>query len=139
MFFGQFGSASSGRSQRRQQKGKDVVHQLSVSLEDLYNGCVRKLALEKNVVCEKCEGRGGKKGAVEQCPGCHGSGVTVQIHQLGPGMIQQLQNVCNDCRGQGERINPKDRCRNCNGKKVSYYFCLHMLFQFYILIIYYKL
>lgn len=120
MFFGQFGG-SDGRHGRRPgpQKGKDVVHQLSVSLEDLYNGCVRKLALEKNVICDKCEGRGGKKGAVESCPACQGSGIQVQIHQLGPGMIQQVQSMCSECRGQGERINPKDRCRSCNGKKVS--------------------
>ena len=117
MFFGQFGG-SHRRGRHGPQKGKDVVHQLSVSLEDLYNGCVRKLALEKNVICDKCEGRGGKKGSVEQCPGCQGSGIQVQIHQLGPGMIQQVQSMCSECRGQGERINPKDRCRTCNGKKV---------------------
>lgn len=120
MFFGQFGGSSGrGRGHRGPQKGKDVVHQLSVSLEDLYNGCVRKLALEKNIICEKCEGRGGKKGAIEQCPACQGSGIQVTIHQLGPGMIQQVQSMCSECRGQGERINPKDRCRTCNGKKVS--------------------
>ena len=57
-----------------------------MSLEDLYKGTVRKLALQKNVICDKCEGRGGKKGAVEQCPTCRGSGMQVQVQQLGPGM-----------------------------------------------------
>lgn len=51
MFFGGGGGRSRGPS-----KGKDVVHQLAVSLEDLYNGAVRKLALQKNVICPKCEG-----------------------------------------------------------------------------------
>lgn len=51
MFFGGGG----GRG-RRERKGKDVVHQLSVTLEELYNGSVRKLALNKNVVCVSCEG-----------------------------------------------------------------------------------
>ena len=36
--------------------GKNVVHQLTVTLEDLYNGATRKLALQKNVICDKCEG-----------------------------------------------------------------------------------
>lgn len=36
--------------------GKNVVHQLSVSLEELYKGSTRKLGLQKNVICEKCEG-----------------------------------------------------------------------------------
>ncbi|XP_040302751.1 dnaJ homolog subfamily A member 1-like [Herpailurus yagouaroundi] len=64
MFFG-----GGGRMQR-ERRGKNVVHQLSVTLEDLYNGATRKLALQKNVICDKCEGRGGKKGAVECCPNC---------------------------------------------------------------------
>lgn len=33
-----------------------MVHQLSVSLEEMYNGSTRKLGLQKNVICEKCEG-----------------------------------------------------------------------------------
>ncbi len=52
MFFGMGG----GGRRRGPSKGKDVIHQLSVSLEDLYNGAVRKLALQKNVICAKCEG-----------------------------------------------------------------------------------
>ena len=52
MFFGMGGSRQSGPS-----RGKNVVHQLKVSLEDMYNGAVRKLALQKNIICPKCEGR----------------------------------------------------------------------------------
>ena len=43
----------------------------------------------------------------------------VQVQQLGPGMIQQIQSACSECKGQGERINAKDRCKTCNGRKVS--------------------
>lgn len=106
-----------GGSRRRERRGKDVVHQLQVSLEDLYKGATRKLALEKNSICEKCEGRGGKKGAVEQCTQCRGTGMQVKIQQLGPGMIQQIQSYCSECRGQGERISEKNRCKTCLGKK----------------------
>ena len=67
--------------------GKNVVHQLTVTLEDLYNGATRKLALQKNVICDKCEGRGGKKGAVECCPNYQGTGMQIIIHQIGPGMV----------------------------------------------------
>uniref|UniRef100_W5NC86 DnaJ heat shock protein family (Hsp40) member A4 n=1 Tax=Lepisosteus oculatus TaxID=7918 RepID=W5NC86_LEPOC len=51
MFFG------GGGRVHRERRGKNVVHQLSVSLEDMYNGTTRKLALQKNVICEKCDGR----------------------------------------------------------------------------------
>ena len=37
--------------------GKNVVHQLSVTLEEMYNGSTRKLGLQKNIICEKCDGK----------------------------------------------------------------------------------
>ncbi|XP_072138346.1 dnaJ homolog subfamily A member 4-like isoform X1 [Mobula birostris] len=112
MFFG-----GGGRMQR-EKRGKDVVHQLAVSLEDLYNGATRKLALKKNVICDKCDGLGGKKGAVEKCANCKGRGIEIHVQQIGPGMVQQIQTMCSECHGQGEQINPKDRCKNCNGRKI---------------------
>lgn len=113
MFFG------GGGRMTRERRGKNVVHQLSVTLEDLYNGITKKLALQKNIICEKCEGIGGKKGSVEKCPLCKGRGMQIHIQQIGPGMVQQIQTVCIECKGQGERINPKDRCENCSGAKVT--------------------
>jgi len=112
MFFG------GGRRGKRENKGKDVIHQLSVSLEDMYNGTTRKLALQKNVICEKCEGRGGKQGAVQKCTTCKGTGNQVILNQLGAGMYQQIHTSCRDCDGNGEKINPKDMCKACNGKKI---------------------
>lgn len=94
-----------------------MVHQLGVTLEELYNGAVRKLALQKSIICDKCEGRGGKKGAVEKCQTCRGNGIEVKIHMIAPGMAQQIEQVCSHCHGQGEIIAAKDRCKTCNGKK----------------------
>ena len=88
-----------------------------VTLEELYNAAVRKLALQKSIICDKCEGRGGKKGATEKCVTCRGHGIEVKIHMIAPGMAQQIEQVCSHCHGQGEIINPKDRCKTCNGKK----------------------
>ncbi|KAL0968916.1 hypothetical protein UPYG_G00273660 [Umbra pygmaea] len=113
MFFG-----GGGRMQR-ERRGKNVVHQLTVTLEELYNGTKRKLALQKNVICEKCEGYGGKKGTLQKCGPCKGRGVEVKVQQIGPGMIQQIQTMCSECHGEGERFSAKDRCKNCNGHKVE--------------------
>jgi DnaJ family protein A protein 1 len=119
MFFGGggLGGRRGGGGGGREKRGKDVIHQLGVTLEDLYNGTTRKLALQKNVICDKCEGRGGLKGAVEKCKTCKGSGHQVIINQFGAGMYQQIHTTCRECEGQGERINAKDLCRTCNGKK----------------------
>jgi DnaJ homolog subfamily A member 1 len=104
-------------SRKRERRGKDLIHQLSVTLEELYLGAVRKLALQKSVICEKCEGRGGKKGAVEKCVQCRGAGIETKVQQLGPGLMQQFQQMCRACAGQGEIISAKDRCKTCSGKK----------------------
>jgi len=114
---GMFGGMGGGR--RGPKRTKNLMHQLSVSLEDMYNGTTRKLALQKNVICDACEGVGGKEGAVIRCTNCRGSGMQVRIQQLGPGMMQQIQSMCGECQGQGERIDPKLRCKKCNGRKVN--------------------
>jgi DnaJ family protein A protein 2 len=114
---GFFGGAGGGRP-RGPRKGKDLIHRVKATLEELYTGKVTKLALQKNVLCGKCEGRGGKEGAVKTCNGCNGQGVKVILRQLGP-MVQQMQQQCPDCNGTGEIINPKDRCKQCNGKKIT--------------------
>ncbi|KAF9962102.1 Type I HSP40 co-chaperone [Modicella reniformis] len=97
-FFG--GGGGRGSRPTGPRRGKDVAHGLKVSLEDLYKGKTTKLALQKNVICEQCNGKGGKEGA------------------MGP-MMQQIQQPCGDCRGEGEVINPKDKCKSCNARKVT--------------------
>ena len=105
-------------NRRTHNKGKEAVHPLKVSLEDMYNGTTKRLSLQKNVICSKCKGRGGKEGAVSRCGSCRGTEIQVKVHHIGPGMMQQIQSMCRDCGGKGERINAKDRCKHCNGRKV---------------------
>lgn len=116
-FFGGGGGGRGGRPSGPR-RGKDVTHGLKVTLEDLYKGKTTKLALQKNVICEKCEGKGGKEGAVKTCATCNGQGYRVMLRQMGP-MMQQIQQPCGDCRGEGEIINAKDKCKFCNAKKVT--------------------
>lgn len=118
LFGGAGGFFGGGGRPRGPKKGKDVVHRLKVTLEDLYKGKVTKLALPKHVLCGKCDGRGGKEGSVKTCNTCHGQGIKVVLRQLGP-MVQQMQQTCPDCQGAGEQIDAKDRCKSCNGKKVT--------------------
>ncbi|CAG8580650.1 6599_t:CDS:2, partial [Paraglomus occultum] len=98
-------------------KSKPLQHMLKVSLEELYNGKTTKLSLNKNVKCPKCQGRGGKEGAVKSCQTCSGTGVRLIVRQLGPSMLQQIQQPCNECSGTGQVIKEKDKCTSCKGKK----------------------
>ncbi|KAI9223982.1 hypothetical protein BC828DRAFT_374570 [Blastocladiella britannica] len=111
------GGGRGGQRDAGPRRGKDMGHVMKVSLEDMYRGKTSKLALNKTVLCRKCDGRGGKEGAVQTCGGCRGQGVRMQIRQIGP-MIQQFQSPCPDCNGAGETIRERDRCTECKGKKV---------------------
>lgn len=116
MFFG------GGRQRERgPKKGKDMVYQIGVTLEELYNGTTRKLAISRKVVCDKCEGRGTKSPTIgpQKCPGCKGAGIRIRVEQIGPSIVQRMESKCNECYGQGEFIPPKDRCKNCEGKKIA--------------------
>lgn len=113
-----FGARSRDRGPK---KGKDMVYQMVVTLEELYNGATRKLAISKKVVCDKCEGRGTKSPSVgpQKCPGCRGAGVKIRVDQIRHNIVQRSEAPCGDCYGQGEFIPQKDRCKNCEGKKIA--------------------
>ena len=89
MFFG--GGGGRRRGPQGPQKGEDIVHPIKASLDDLYNGKTTRLAINRNKLCEDCEGRGGKVGCERDCSDCNGRGVRVQLRQIGPGMVQQIQ------------------------------------------------
>ncbi|KAG1560786.1 hypothetical protein G6F49_002385 [Rhizopus delemar] len=114
---GGFFGGGGRRGPQGPRRGKDMMHQLKVSLEDLYLGKTSKLALQKNTLCSKCDGKGGKEGAVQSCRGCNGQGIRIMMRQMGP-MIQQVQQACPECRGTGEVISEKYRCTQCLGKKI---------------------
>lgn len=94
MFFG-----GGGRSSRRAgpQKGPPVNHPLKVSLSDLFNGKTVKLAVNRKVI----------QGTPTECPRCKGQGAIMEMRQIGPGMITQMQRPCDVCKGQGQQCSYK--------------------------------
>ena len=93
MFFGGGGRRSSGP-----RKGPSIQHPIKVSLEDLYNGKTVKLAINRKVIV----------GESKTCPTCKGQGAVMEVRQIGPGMITQMQRQCRDCNGQGTQAKTKN-------------------------------
>lgn len=118
--FEMFFSGGGRQRERGPKKGKNIVYPMSVTLEELYNGATRKLAISKKVVCDKCTGKGTRAANInpQRCPTCKGSGMRVRIEQIAPSVVQRLESKCNECMGEGEVIPAKDRCKNCEGKKI---------------------
>lgn len=112
-FFGGGGHFGGGSGVRR---GPDMDVQLRIPLRDFYNGKEQEFSIEKQHICEECEGSGSADGKVESCNKCGGRGMIVQKHQLAPGIFQQVQMACDQCGGQGKTI--KHKCKVCGGNKV---------------------
>lgn len=92
------GGGRGGGGGRRRQKTKDVVQPLKVTLEQLYNGQTKKMAITRKVI--------DKQKGVQECAECGGRGVKVQVIRMGP-MIQQMQSACDTCGGQGKSFKTK--------------------------------
>ena len=102
MFGGGMGRQRSSAPQKR--KMKSTMHQMGVSLDDFYKGRTIKIAVTRKRI-QVPDGMT-KESAVQKCQGCDGQGVRVQIRQVGPGMIQQVQGQCEVCRGGGHIQKP---------------------------------
>lgn len=89
---------------------------VAIPLKDFYNGVETEFAIEKTMICEKCEGSGSADGHAETCGGCRGQGVVIQKLQVMPGMFQQVQSQCGQCGGRGKVI--KKPCKTCGGQRV---------------------
>ncbi|MCJ1310838.1 DnaJ- protein scj1 [Agyrium rufum] len=99
-----------------QRRGPDMEVRIHVPLRDFYTGKEHEFQIEKQHICEECEGSGSADGHVEPCSQCGGRGVVLQKHMLAPGIFQQVQMQCDRCGGKGQQI--KKPCKVCGGAKV---------------------
>ncbi len=116
-FFEGFGGTR-GRSRRRYSdfRGEDLRFDLSISLEDAYNGKKQEINFSSSDKCIKCSGSGAEPGSKPiSCSTCGGHG-QVRSSQ---GFFT-IQQTCPDCAGSGEQIsNPCKECRGIGKKQTK--------------------
>ena len=95
------------------EKMHDVVCELDLTLDQMYNGCIIKKEIERASLCTSCNGAGGRDGQKIECLQCNGTGH--KIVQIRPGMFTQMP--CNMCHGNGKNTSAKT-CKKCNGDKM---------------------
>ena len=105
-----------GRSQNRYQnlRGADLNYNLSITLEDAFQGIEKSIKIKTTKVCEACHGYGtadGKEPPV--CETCQGKG---KIRRQQGGFFV-FETVCPTCNGTGHSV--KDKCKDCHGKGVQ--------------------
>ena len=113
-FGGGFGDVF-GRGGRQQQQVRDLDVKLSLTLEEVASGCLKKIRVKRPSICGKCRGEGAKPGTKTKCQQCGGTGQEVMQHRMGQGMVQQVVSACRRCKGQGTTVRPEDQCAPCSG------------------------
>ena len=109
-FFGEGFGGGERKSRRSNNRGSDLRYDLSISLEEAYNGKKQDIKFSTSEKCDSCSGSGSKPGHdAGSCSMCGGHG-QVRSSQ---GFFT-VQQTCPQCSGSGEMItNP---CGSCGGQ-----------------------
>ena len=107
--FEDFGNRGNRRRRSTDFRGSDLRYDLSISLEDAYNGKKQEINFSSSDKCEKCNACGAEPGSKPtSCPTCDGRG-QVRSSQ---GFFT-IQQTCPECSGSGEHISTP--CKECRG------------------------
>jgi molecular chaperone DnaJ len=103
------GGAGAGASGSRQERGRDLETEVSLSFEQSVDGAQVSLQVPMSATCATCRGTGAKPGTTPKvCPRCQGRGVESQ----GQGLFS-ISQPCSQCRGSGTLI--EEKCPTCSG------------------------
>jgi molecular chaperone DnaJ len=105
-----FGGATATRRSRAQ-RGEDVVYELTITLEEAYEGFERDISIPRKETCAECGGSGLAPGTSRtMCPVCQGAGkirqaqgffsITRTCHRCG-GLGNVIETPCKECKGEG--------------------------------------
>lgn len=115
IFGGAFGGFGGG-SRRNVNRGSNIRIRIRLTLEEMAEGVVKKVKVNKNVGCDTCGGTGGKPGTgTKTCGTCNGSGQVTQVSNTFLGQMRTT-STCPTCGGQGTIISEK--CGKCAGEGV---------------------
>ena len=117
VFFGGGGGKrqSSTRSSGPKQ-GEDLRYDLDLTLEEVFNGVNKDIAIFHMARCTDCNGTGAAKGTgLTTCHHCKGQGKVKTVQQTMLGTFSQV-STCPYCQGTGTII--KDPCKTCVGKGI---------------------
>ena len=98
-----------GSGGRRSGGGADLRYNLSITLEEAFQGKQAELRIPTSISCEACDGSGAEKGSQPTtCASCQGHG-KVRAQQ---GFFT-IERTCPSCGGAGQTI--ENPCRECRG------------------------
>lgn len=104
--FNQFGFGFGGQSSIN----LDLKVNVKLNLEEVLNGCQKKIKYTRKSKCDSCQGQGGDQFIT--CASCQGVGQTETIGRTPFGHVRQLR-TCQKCQGKGKI--PQKSCQKCQG------------------------
>lgn len=110
-FFG--GGQQQSRGGRRTSRGSNLRIKVKLTLEEIAKGVEKKVKVNKQVMCDTCDGSGAKdKSAFNTCSTCNGNGSVRRVTNTILGQMQTT-STCPTCNGDGTQITSK--CTVCHG------------------------
>lgn len=107
--FGDFFTSGERRRHHIPQRGRDLIMEMEISLEEAAFGTEKEIKLHRHEFCPACRGQGLEPGTRPSvCPVCHGRGQIRNQH----GFVI-ITRTCSQCGGSGEIISTP--CRECRG------------------------
>lgn len=92
---------------------------VKLTLEQVLLGGKIDENIERFSICKPCDNTGFTDKQKHNCQKCGGSGMCLINKQLGPGMIQRIQQTCQECQGSGfDKKNP-NKCAICQGSGIT--------------------
>jgi len=122
-FFGSRGGIGKGSSDPfgfgfnfggARQKGRDILYDIDLSLEDVLKGKKDEIELPTMDRCTNCNGTGAAPGTKpRKCTVCNGQGQTRRVYSQNRFSTFVSLEPCRTCHGEGEII--ERPCETCNG------------------------
>ncbi|KAA0259056.1 molecular chaperone DnaJ [Deferribacter autotrophicus] len=113
IFEGFFGFSRGGRRRERPTRGSDIETDIEIEFEEAVFGVSKKITIEKEDLCPRCDGSGAEPGGKQTCPTCHGKGQFVQRQGF-----FTVSTTCPTCHGSGQII--RETCKECRGRGFKY-------------------
>lgn len=115
-FFGSdMGGFGFGNSGRRENVVRDLRYRIKISFMEAMKGGEYGINVNREVVCEKCDGTGSENKKMKECKTCKGEGRVRKVQQSILGTMAFITE-CDDCHGLGKI--PEKECKECNGSGI---------------------
>ncbi len=91
-------------------KYQPLIVNITLSFEDTYFGCDKKVKYSRKNKCKNCDGTGSQSKSRKKCSKCAGSGYYTEAR----GRNMFIKTTCPFCYGSGQE-EPQDKCKHCDG------------------------